>query len=216
MERIEIALLRLILIGCVGIEMLASVAQAERAAMQFAEVYVVGIGGGKIRGAVCEEIEKSVLLVRGGHIVVTGAEEQTFCYLGFCAYLERMHAFQTFVGLGVECIVARAVVPAAVIVVRVVAHVRGAVICVLVFEVEGKYILNRRGCAEVDAPRRTQFVVNGYYVLLVLSISRSRPVGIPRRCHHEIIALREIVERRRAYRKADAEGIVLDGAHDKA
>ena len=65
MERIEIALLRLILIGCVGIEMLAAVAQAERAAMQFAEVHVVGIGGSEIRGTVCEEIEESVLFVRG-------------------------------------------------------------------------------------------------------------------------------------------------------
>ena len=86
MERIEIALLRLILIGCVGIEVLAAVAQAERAAMQFAEVYVVGIGSSKIRGTVCEEIEKSVLLVRGGNVVVTGAEEQSFRYLGFRAY----------------------------------------------------------------------------------------------------------------------------------
>ena len=127
-----------------------------------------------------------------------------------------MYAFQTFVGLGVECIVTRAVVPAVIIVVRVVAHVRGAVICVLVFEVEGKYIFDGSGCAEVDAPRRTQFVVNGNYVLLVLSVSRCRPVVIPRRRHLQIIALREVVERRRAYRKADAEGVVLDGAHDKA
>ena len=124
MERIEIALLCLILIGSIGIEMLAAVAKAKRAAMQFAEVHVVGISSSEIGGTVCEEIEESVLLVRGGNVVVTGAEEQTFRNLGFCSDLERMHAFQTFVGLGVECIVACAVVPTAVIVIGVVAHVR--------------------------------------------------------------------------------------------